>query len=381
MTNNKKLYLYKLSSKAINYSIDKNEKNVLYLNKYLREYNNKGTKLQNSNMMNSWNNQLYKFNKNELINTLLLDRLVSKLLVKLFIIKEIGINNSSTILKGSQAKRRIFINKPKFKHTINTVYINFNYNDTNMKIINNKHTLYYGSLIKDINNILGCLNINNNNNELFNITTYLSGLYNKKVIIIPNKIKYNYNDNVIFNSSISYDLDKYKGGLAGKTYSKLLRDNIPMNNSLNIKNNYITNIINNNNIKYNNIISNNSLNIKDIYKSFDINKITNELLVNKYLIGLSILFKGKNIKKAGVSRSIKEKLLFGSLSNKLYRKNSGLLVYKNNNNTTKYLNFDININKKYKLNYIPNHHAISQLSKVNKAKTGVYGISVKLNTI
>jgi hypothetical protein len=303
--------------------------------------------------------------------------------VKLFIIKEIGINNSSTILKGSQAKRRIFINKPKFKHTINTVYINLNYNDTNMKIINNKHTLYYGSLIKDINNILGCLNINNNNNnnELFNIATYLSGLYNKKVIIIPNKIKYNYNDNVIFNSSISYDLDKYKGGLAGKTYNKLLRENIPMNNSLNIKNNYITNIINNNNIKYNNIISNNSLNIKDIYKSFDINKITNELLVNKYLIGLSILFKGKNIKKAGVSRSIKEKLLFGSLSNKLYRKNSGLLIYKNNNNTTKYLNFDININKKYKLNYIPNHHAISKLSKVNKAKTGVYGISVKLNTI
>lgn len=306
------------------------------------------------------------------MNTLLLDRLVSKLLVKLFVIKEMGINNIN---------RRIFINRPKFKHTINTVYINFNYNDTNMKRINNKHTLYYGSLIKDINNILGCLNSKNHNNELFNITTYLSGLYNKKVIIIPNKIKYNYNDNVIFNSSISYDLDKYKGGLAGKTYSKLLRDNIPMNNSLSIKNNYITNIIKNNNIKYNNIISNNSLNIKDIYKSFDINKITNELLVNKYLIGLSILFKGKNIKKAGVSRSIKEKLLFGSLSNKLYRKNSGLLVYKNNNNTTKYLNFDININKKYKLNYIPNHHTISQLSKVNKAKTGVYGISVKLNTI
>jgi hypothetical protein len=291
-----------------------------------------------------------------------------------------GINNPSS-LQGSQTGRRIFINRPKFKHTINTVYINFNYNDTNMKIINNKHTLYYGSLIKDINNILGCFNYKNHNNELFNIATYLSVLYNKKVIIIPNKIKYNYNDNVIFNSSISYDLDKYKGGLAGKTYSKLLRDNIPMNNSLSIKNNYITNIINNNNIKYNNIISNNSLNIKDIYKSFDINKITNELLVNKYLIGLSILFKGKNIKKAGVSRSIKEKLLFGSLSNKLYRKNSGLLVYKNNNNTTKYLNFDININKKYKLNYIPNHHAISQLSKVNKAKTGVYGISVKLNTI
>jgi hypothetical protein len=288
-----------------------------------------------------------------------------------------GINNIN---------RRIFINKPKFKHTINTVFINFNYNDTAPGArINNKHTLYYGSLIKDINNILGCLNNNNNNNnnELLNISTYLSELYNKKVIIIPNKVKYNYNDNIIFNSSISYDLDKYKGGLAGKTYSKLLRDNIPMNNSLSIKNNYITNIINNNNIKYNNIISNinNTLRIDQIYKSFDINKITNELLVNKYLIGLSILFKGKNIKKAGVSRSIKEKLLFGSLSNKLYKKNSGLLVSKNTGPGACYLNFDININKKYKLNYIPNHHAISQLSKVNKAKTGVYGISVKLNTI
>lgn len=361
----KKSYLYKLSSKALN-NINNNERNALYLNKYLREYNNKGTKLQNSNMMNSWTSQLYKYNKNEIMNTVLLDRLVSKLLIKLFIIKD---NNNNL--------SRIFINKPKFKHTINTVYINFNYNDTCIKTnINNKHSLYYGSLIKDINNILGCLN----NNEVFNISTYLSGLYNKKVVIIPNKIKYNYNDNVIFNSSISYDLDKYKGGLAGKTYSKLLRDNIPMNNSLSIKNNYINNIISNNNIKYNNILNNPTLRIDQIYKSFDVNKITNNLLINKYLIGLSILFKGKNIKKVGVSRSIKEKLLFGSLSNKLYKKNSGLLVSKNTNNI-KYLNFDINLNKKYKLNYIPNHHSISQLTKVNKAKTGVYGVSIKLNTI
>lgn len=361
----KKSYLYKLSSKALN-NINNNERNALYLNKYLREYNNKGTKLQNSNMMNSWTSQLYKYNKNEIMNTVLLDRLVSKLLIKLFIIKD---NNNNL--------SRIFINKPKFKHTINTVYINFNYNDTCIKTnINNKHSLYYGSLIKDINNILGCLN----NNEVFNISTYLSGLYNKKVVIIPNKIKYNYNDNVIFNSSISYDLDKYKGGLAGKTYSKLLRDNIPMNNSLSIKNNYINNIISNNNIKYNNILNNPTLRIDQIYKSFDVNKITNDLLINKYLIGLSILFKGKNIKKVGVSRSIKEKLLFGSLSNKLYKKNSGLLVSKNTNNI-KYLNFDINLNKKYKLNYIPNHHSISQLTKVNKAKTGVYGVSIKLNTI
>lgn len=50
MTNLKNSYLYKLSSKAINNNIDNNT-NIL--NKYLREYNNKGTKLQNSNMINS----------------------------------------------------------------------------------------------------------------------------------------------------------------------------------------------------------------------------------------------------------------------------------------------------------------------------------------
>lgn len=48
----KRSYLYKLSSKALN-NIVNNEIKKLYLNKYLREYNNKGTKLQNSNMMNS----------------------------------------------------------------------------------------------------------------------------------------------------------------------------------------------------------------------------------------------------------------------------------------------------------------------------------------
>lgn len=378
----KKSYLYKLSN---NYIINKNNNNILYIKKYIQEYNNKGLKLQNPNMMNSWNNQLYKYNKKEIINTLLLDRLVSKLLIKLFIIKEI--NNNKNI------NRRIFINKPIFKHTINTVIINFNYNDTNTynnnKSINNKYKLYYNTLIKDIHNILGCLDNKLEYNN--NIISYLNKIYGKKVIIIPNKIKYNYNDNTIFNSSITYTLgtnDKFKAGLSGKHLSKLLRDNVPTNNSLNIKNNYVSNIINNNNIKYNNIINNinNNLTIKDIYNTFDINKITNELLINKYLIGLSISYKGKNLKKAGVSRSIKEKLLLGSLSNKLYKKYSGLLISNNINNnllTNSFIggNFDININKKYKLNHIPAHHSISKLSKVNKNKTGSYGISVKLNTI
>lgn len=388
MKNNQKFtYLYKLSNNYVN---NKTNKNLILLKHYLQEYNNKGTKLQSSNKMNNWLNQLYKFNKTSVVNTLLLDKLVSNLLIKLFTIKYIN-NKLNTVSKG--ALREIYINKPQFKHTVNTVYIYFNYNDTLLNINNKEnykenYNLYYTSLSNSINNILGSYNFNKFN--LNNISNYLSTLYNKEVVIVPNKLKYNYNDSVILNKTIVNNIEKFKGGLAGN-YSKLLRNNVPVNNSLLIKNNYISNIIDNYNIKYNNILNFNNINllnknnsnigITDIYNTLSMDKITSDLLINKYIIGLSVLYKGKNLNKAGISRSIKDKLLFGSLSNKLYKKYNGLLTFNNNGLNNQMLNIDINLNKKYSLNYIPNHHSISQDFKVNKVKTGVFGISVKLNTI
>lgn len=50
LKNNKKIYLSLLSN---NYIDNKNNNNLVYLKKYLQEYNNKGTKLQSPNMMNS----------------------------------------------------------------------------------------------------------------------------------------------------------------------------------------------------------------------------------------------------------------------------------------------------------------------------------------
>uniref|UniRef100_S5U5F6 Ribosomal protein S3 n=1 Tax=[Candida] norvegica TaxID=49330 RepID=S5U5F6_9ASCO len=374
-------YLYKLSNKINKNNYENKNKIIL---KYIQEYNNKGRKLQNINKMNNWYTQLYKYNNNKLINILLIDNLVSKLLIKIF---KINLNN----IQSTIGITNIYINKPKFKHTINKLYIIFNYsiNNNNNIINNSNNNNYYTSIINDINNILGSYNINkyNNNNNLSN---YLSKIYNKEVIIIPNKIKYHYNDNIIFNKMIINNIEKYKGGLAGK-YSKILRNNIPMNNHLLIKNNYINNIIKNNNIKYNNILNNNNnnINIIDIYNNININNIPNNLLTNKYLIGLNILYKGKNLNKAGISRSIKDKLLFGSLSNKLYSKYNGLLNSLQYNNILFNNNYNININKKYSLNYIPNHHSIINNNtdiatgrfKVNKVKTGVFGISTKLNTI
>ena len=371
-------YLYKLSNNINN--IDTNKNNQI-ISKYIQEYNNKGTKIQNSNKMNNWYTQLYKYNNNNLINILLIDNLVSKLLIKIFRI------NTGKLIK------EIYISKPKFKHTINKVYITFNY-IINNDIINNNNNKnynnYYTSIINDINNILGSNNYKKYNNN--NISLYLSKLYNKEVIIIPNKIKYHYNDNIILNKTIINNIEKYKGGLAGK-YSKILRNNIPVNNSLLIKNNYINNLINFNNIKFNNLYNNNiNNNIINIYNNINLNNLANKLLINKYIIGLNILYKGKNLNKAGISRSIKDKLLFGSLSNKLYSKYNSLLILNNNNNNNnniiKGIN-NINLNKKYNLNYIPNHHTIinnttdiaAGRTKVNKVKTGVFGISTKLNTI
>nr|NP_038223.1 var1 ribosomal protein [Wickerhamomyces canadensis]P48849.2 RecName: Full=Small ribosomal subunit protein uS3m; AltName: Full=Ribosomal protein VAR1, mitochondrial [Wickerhamomyces canadensis]BAA06578.2 var1 ribosomal protein [Wickerhamomyces canadensis] len=379
-------YLYKLTNNYIK-NID-----ISIKDHYINEYNNKGTKLQRINKINSWDNQLYKFNKKNVINTWILDRLVSKLLIKIFKVRVNIINNN--IINNGQIKD-IYINKPKFKHTINKVYINFNYilssNNITINDIDNNMNKYYTSIINDINNILGISN-NNNNNIINkdNISNYLSKLYNKKVIIESNRLIYHYNDNTILNKMIINNMEKHKGGLSGK-YSKILRTNIPVNNSILIRNKYISSIINNNYIKLNHIInltSYNNLNILNIYNTLNLNKISKDLLINKYIIGLNVLYKGKNLNTAGISRSIKDRLLLGSLSNKLYGKYSNFLsssLINNNNNNLKLgssnINTNLNINKSYKLNYIPNHHNIITNNKVNKVKTGTFGITTKLNTI
>lgn len=375
MKNNKSSYLYKIIynySKSINEVVGSTRKERkegrIRINKvrdiYLKENSNKGVRLQRVNKINSWENIIYKYNKNKEIKIWVIDRLVSKLIIKIF---KLNINNIN---------KEIYIGKPKIKHTLNKVYINFNY--IIGTIINNKkekNNKYYTSIITDINNIL--LNNNNKNNKLIK---YLNKLYKKEVIIEANKINYHYNDNIILNKMIINNIEKYKGGLLDK-YSKVLRTSIPINNNLLIKNKYISNIIKNNYIKNNNINShlNININIAKVYKSLNINNICNNLLINKYLIGLNILFKGKNLKTAGVSRSTKNKLLLGSLSNKLYGKYTNFIPTINNPNNG--LNLKLIINKSYKLNYIPNHHNIITNYKVNKIKTGTFGITTKLNTI
>nr|CCW77454.1 putative mitochondrial ribosomal protein VAR1 [Lachancea mirantina] len=327
------------------------------VNKYLNELNNKGNKLQHLNNMNIWSTQIYNYNKNTEINTIIYDRLVVKLLYKLMTLKLLNnTTNNLTYKKG--IIKEILISKPTIEHTVNNVNIKYYYYHNNNNKNNNQLDNYYMDMISKLMNLL-----NNNNNNMSKILSYY---YNKKVTIEPIKLSYTYLNSDIFSKSINKDITKYNNGIKGQ-YSHLLNSNIPKFNDQIISKNYINNINNINNIKYNNIINNlnNTLsimsksNITNIYKSLNINNIPMNILMFKYLTGWSITLNGRLASSKAISRTNTTKMLVGTFRNKNY-----LWGHFNNN---------------YKLNYIPANHNISNLSNVNK--NGKYNIKVKLNFI
>nr|CCW77465.1 putative mitochondrial ribosomal protein VAR1 [Lachancea meyersii CBS 8951] len=319
------------------------------VNKYLNELKNKGNKLQHLNTMNIWSTQIYNYNKNLEINTIILDRLVTKLLYKLTTLKLLK-NNNNMILKN------ILISKPIFEHTTNRVNIKFYYYYKSSSLLNLNN--YYLSIISKLMNLL-----NNDNNNLSKILSYY---YNKKITIEPIKLSYTYLNSDIFSQSINKDVNKYNNGIKGQ-YSRLLNSNIPNLNDQIIAKNYINNINNINNIKYNNIINNlnNNINnnnnnkVSNIYNSLNIYNIPMNILMFKYLTGWSITLNGRLASSKAISRTNTHRVLVGTFRNKKY-----LWGHINNN---------------YKLNYIPANHNISNLSNINK--NGKYNIKVKLNFI
>nr|CCW77433.1 putative mitochondrial ribosomal protein VAR1 [Lachancea sp. 'fantastica'] len=324
------------------------------VNKYLNELNNKGNKLQHLNRMNTWSTQIYNFNKNIEINTIILDRLVTKLLYKLTTLKLLS-NNTNTSITSN-----ILISKPIFEHTTNRVNIKFYYYyKSSLVLNNNNNNNYYLSIISKLMNLL-----NNDNNNLSKILSYY---YNKKITIEPIKLSYTYLNSDIFSQSINKDVNKYNNGIKGQ-YSRLLTSNIPNLNDQIIAKNYINNINNINNIKYNNIINNllnnnnkglNNKGVNNIYNSLNISNIPMNILMFKYLTGWSITLNGRLASSKAISRTNTHRVLVGTFRNKKY-----LWGHINNN---------------YKLNYISANHNISNLSNINK--NGKYNIKVKLNFI
>lgn len=279
----------------------------------INNYNNNNNKLIKINNINNWNKQIYNYNKNNEINNIIKDNIISKLLIKLLSYK-------------------LIISKPLFKHNSNKLIIKFYYyyNNNNKNINNNN---YYIDIISKYINII---------NNIGSLNNILSNYYNKKVIILPIKLKYIYNNNIIFNNNLINNIN-----------INILINNIPKNNDKLISKLYLNNINNINKLKYNNIINNN----KNIYNNININNIPINILIFKYLTGWSIIIKGRI--NNNISRTTTLNILQGTFNNKKYLWS--------------------NINNNYKLNYISANHNISNLSNINK--NGKYNIKVKLNYI
>nr|AMQ25907.1 ribosomal protein S3 [Torulaspora globosa] len=364
----------RLLLKALLLELNKNRlsKNIINnkdINKYMNELNNKGNKLQHMNNMNNWTTQIYNYNKNLEITTVMKDKILTKLLYKFMTLK-LNMNNMNF-------NKKIIISKPIFQHTINNLNIKFYYYNFSLYNIknNNNYNKYYMTMVSKMMNLL-----NNNNNNLSKILSYY---YNKKVTIEPIKLSYNYLNSEIFSKCISMgDINKYKNGIKNE-YSRLLNNTIPKLNDQTISMNYINNIKYINKLKYNNIINNinnnnnnnnlklninssapyaghtGSLNINSIYNNMNINNIPMNILMFKYLTGWSITFNGRLSTSKSISRSETQKVLVGTFRNKNYLWS--------------------NINNMYKLNYISANHNLSNTSNINK--NGKYNIKVKLNYI
>lgn len=348
--NNNKLLLKNLLLELNKLRLNNNINN-LDINKYIKELSNKGNKLQHLNPINSWSTQIYNYNKNNEINTLIKDIIIRKLLYKLITFKFINKNNKST----EDLNKIIIISKPIFEHSLNKLNIKFYYyNKSFYNNNNNNNNLYYINMLSKIINLL--------NNDTNNLSKILSYYYNKNVTIEPIKLSYNYLNSDIFSKSIS--LDNINKGIKNE-YSRLLNNNLPKLNDKNISINYINNIKYINKLKYNNIINNinnnnnNKLNITNIYNNININNLPINILMFKYLTGWSVTYNGRLSANKSISRSETHKLLVGTFRNKNY-------LWSNMNNL-------------YKLNHISANHNLSSNHNINK--NGTYNIKVKLNFI
>nr|YP_009154754.1 ribosomal protein S3 [Torulaspora delbrueckii]AJG03029.1 ribosomal protein S3 [Torulaspora delbrueckii] len=345
MNNNNKLLLKTLLLELNKNRLSKNIINNKNINKYMNELNNKGNKLQHLNNMNNWTTQIYNYNNNLEITNTMKDKLLKKLLYKFMTLK-LNMNNVNFM-------KNIITSKP--------IKLSYNYlnSDIFSKCISMGDINKYNNGIKnEYSRLL--------NNTIPKLSKILSYYYNKKVTIEPIKLSYNYLNSDIFSKCISMgDINKYNNGIKNE-YSRLLNNTIPKLNDQTISMNYINNIKYINKLKYNNIINNMNnnnnnlkLNINNIYNNMDIYNIPMNILMFKYLTGWSITFNGRLSTSKSISRSETQKILVGTFRNKNYLWS--------------------NINNKYKLNYIPANHNLSNMSNVNK--NGKYNIKVKLNYI
>nr|YP_003935032.1 ribosomal protein S3 [Groenewaldozyma salmanticensis]ADO51056.1 ribosomal protein S3 [Groenewaldozyma salmanticensis] len=309
--------------------------NKLYSNIYQLLNSNKAIKI-NSN--NDYNNIIYNYNNNNLWNNIRINYLIRSIIYRLLYNKIIILNKNNISSKIYLTK--LLISNIIIKHTkdkINIIF--FIYLPKNLSSPNKSNYKLISRILNNLNNL-------NNKNILNNI--------NKKLIIQPIYLKYDYFNSDILSQSINKNIIKTKS--IRSSYIKNLNLTLPIYKTRNI---IMNNIILFNYI--NSIYSYNTLfNILNINKSLNIKNYNYyNLFINKSITGIQWEFIGKRLIES--KRSIKNNFTIGTFK------------YLTNNKITKFNTLHLNNTK-------PN----LQLSRNNNSyigPTGKYNINVSISHI
>ncbi|GMM37202.1 mitochondrial 37S ribosomal protein [Saccharomycopsis crataegensis] len=333
-----------------------------------RQHFNKATNLQSPNDLAMFNHQVFKFNKHDEINSVILDRQVAKL-IKQFLNVSVTMKGDKTAANNSKASAGvdkksicpIYISEPVFKHSTTEVEVSFYYYNNFPDSSGRTPNVYYNEDAKYYVPIV---------NKLFNTlcgTTDKGGLantfeeyYGKKVRIVPKKLIYPQNNNVIF--------AKYLSNQAQKNASYL--KNIPRTLSRCMPNiadetaaiDYNLKLIGSAEDKIAKVVSQSknslsgSLDLSKIYGS-DYKNISKRLVMFKYLIGAQVIAKGRSPAKAAISRAQKSKSFRGTFRNKVYNSNV--------------------LSNQYKLNHLKSNITVHNSPFVTKF--GKFNVGVKSN--
>lgn len=288
-----------------------------------------------NNRLHVWNNNnnniniLYNWNKSNLINNQMINKILSNIISKYFNIK---INNISGNNVSNSIIIKYIISEPIFKNTNDKInIILFIYNNKlrykglrsqNNISVNNNQLLSESILLKRIiNNITLNESINIKSNLTGSTINEIEKLINKKIIIEPIILKYDYFNNNIFSKNISNNINGSSNlGSTASKYSRIALRPLTLLNRMNIKdtslkNNTILHNIINNNILLNNTNNNISDSISNIAKEYlNINNTIWNLLNNKYIIGFTFKFTGKSPNALSTARKLTYIKNYGSLN-------------------------------------------------------------------
>lgn len=356
---------YLLKNMLINFNKHKEQKSQLnpFLSEIKSQFFNKGNNLQSLHDLNSNIHQIFKFNKNLEINTVMLDRRVSKL-IKQFL--TISLPSASDKLSSSNQTNMktvlpLYMSEPVFKHGSSQIEISFYYyqnfpEDTKRNRFYNKNAKYY---IPIVNKLFSSLTSNSSSSSL---AFHLQQYYNKKVIIKPTKLKYIFTNNDIFAQYLTNTLKKQPN--LARRLDRFITQFVPKIDDESIAIKYNLGLIEKTDEKLNKVISksqnsfNDKIDVTKLYSS-DKSSVAKNLLMFKYLAGLQIKTGGRGNVSTPSGRAEKKKVNLGTFRNKVYT-------------------FNI-LSNRYKLNLLKANIHVNQSQYFGKF--GSYGVSVKANYV